>query len=169
MRLIPIGAVVSTHGIKGGIKVYIYNTLDPILLTLKYIFAGDEDMYTLYHITRSKRIDKRFCVVHLEGIITRKDAEELKGRKLLISPEMLPPIPENQVYISLLIGFCVFDLNGRDLGIVEDFINNGIQDIMIVKHINSGEFMVPFVDEFIKKIDTDRGQIFINLMEGLLE
>ncbi len=169
MRLIPIADIVSAHGIKGGLKVYLYNTDDPLIYNLKSVYAGTENDNSLFRISRIKKLDKRFCIINLEGVITRHQAESYRNRKLFITPDMLPPLPENFVYLSLLVGFCVFDQQGSEVGVVEDFINTGAQDVMIVKSISASEFMVPFVDEFIKKIDIERCQIFINMMEGLLD
>lgn len=168
MRLIPIADIVSAHGIKGGLKVYLYNTDDPLLLQLKSIYAGTEEENGLFRILRVKRIGIRFCILNLDGIRDRQRAESFRGKKLFITPDMLPELPENMIYISLLIGYCVFDENGNELGVVEDFINNGAQDIMIVRRLNCCEFMVPFVDEFIKRVDTNRSQIIIRLMDGLI-
>lgn len=168
MRFISIADIVSPHGLKGAIKVYLYNHEDPLLLHLKEVYVGDDIDKKLFIILRAKRIDKKFCILNLEGIFNRNEAERIRNKKLFIVPEMLPKIPDNQVYLSLLIGYCVFDEIGREIGVVEDFINTGAQDIMIVKHISSIEFMVPYVNEFIKKVDTERGQIIINMMEGLL-
>ncbi len=169
MRLIPIADIVSPHGIKGGLKVYLYNTEDPIILKVKSLYVGCEDDYKMFEVSRVRRLDKRFCIVNLNGLITRRQAEEYKCKKIFITPDMLPALPEDFVYLSLLIGFCVFDENGVEIGVVEDFINNGVQDIMIVSRICKSEFMVPFVDEFIKKVDTNKCQIIIKMMEGLLD
>ncbi|MCX7944662.1 MAG: ribosome maturation factor RimM [Deltaproteobacteria bacterium] len=169
MRFIPIADVVSPHGIKGGLKIYLYNTDDPIIFKLNSVYLGTERDNRAFRILRVKSLGGRFCILNLDKVISRKEAEEYKGKKVYITPDMLPELPPNYVYLSLLIGYCVFDESGREIGVVEDFINNGYQDVMVVRHINGVEFMVPFVEEFIRKIDTERGQIFINMMEGLLE
>jgi 16S rRNA processing protein RimM len=169
MKLIPIAEIVSAHGIKGAVKVYLYNTEDPLLCKIQSVYMGNEKENRLMRLRKIRKIDKRFCIVNFEGIVIRKDAEALKGMKLLVTPEMLPPLPEGYVYLSLLIDYFVFDDVGKEIGVVEDFINNGIQDIMVVRHINGSEVLIPYVDEFIKKIDEDKKQIIIKPMEGLIE
>ncbi len=169
MRLIPIGEIISAHGLKGAVKVCLYNTDDPVLCKVDRIYVGDEKESRILRILKVRRIEPRFCIVSLEGVIIRREAEGLKGKRLLITPDMLPPLPDGLVYLSLLIGYFVFDEDGREIGIVEDFINNGAQDIMVVRHINGSEVLIPYVDEFIRKIDTVKGQIIIRLIEGLIE
>lgn len=169
MDFIRIGEVISAHGIKGGLKVCIYNTEDPIIYKLQKIYIGDEKANREMTISRLRKLNSRFCILNVVELASRREAEELKKRYLLITPDMLPPLPDNYVYISLLIGYFVFDENYRELGIVEDFIHNGAHSIMIVRHITGSEFMVPFVEEFIKFVDREKGQIIIRMMEGLIE
>ncbi len=169
MEFIRIGEIVSAHGLKGGLKVYIYNTEDPIIYKLNKIYLGDEKTNKEMTIIRAKKVDKRLCILNLEELTCRNEAETYKKKYVLITREMLPAIPENYVYISLLIGYCVFDDNYKEIGLVEDFIHNGVHSIMIVRHINGVEFMIPFVNEFIKHIDTQKRQIIIHLMDGLVE
>jgi|YNPNPStandDraft_1061719.scaffolds.fasta_scaffold214046_1 16S rRNA processing protein RimM len=169
MQLIPIGEIVSAHGLKGGFKVYIYNTKDPIIYKLESVYIGDKDNYRQCKIKRVKKVSERMCIVSLDEVCCREEAECLKRRLLMITPEMLPPIEEGYVYISLLIGSCVFDQDMKELGIVEDFIDTGAQLLMVVRHINGSEFMVPYVDEFIREIDQEKKQIIINVIEGLIE
>lgn len=169
MKLIPIAEIVSAHGIKGAVKVCLYNTEDPVLCKIQSVYLGNERENRLVRLCKIRKIDERFCIVNLDGIVFRKEAEGLKGMKLFITPDMLPPLPEGYVYLSLLIDYFVFDEGGKEIGVVEDFINNGIQDIMVVKHINGSEILIPYVNEFIKRIDEDKKQIIIKPMEGLIE
>lgn len=169
MDFIRIGEIVSAHGIKGGLKACIYNTEDPILYKLKKVYIGDEQSNREMTISRLKKINSRFCILNVLELKNRQEAEELKKRYLLITPDMLPPLPDNYVYISLLIGSFVFDESHKEIGIVEDFIHNGAHSIMVVRHINNSEFMVPFVEEFIRLVDTEKKRIVIRVMEGLIE
>jgi len=169
MDPIIIGEIVSAHGIKGGVKVYLYNTRDPIIYKIHSVYIGDKNSYRLCKLLKARKISDRFCILHLDEICCRNDAECFKRKFIMITPEMLPPIEEGYVYISLLIGSCVYDQNMKELGIVEDFIDTGAQLLMLVRHINGSEFMVPYVDEFIKRIDSQRRQIVVNVIEGLIE
>lgn len=169
MDFIRIGEIVSAHGIKGGLKVWIYNTEDPIIYKIQKVYIGDGRVNRETTISRVRKIDNRFCILKVMELASRREAEEVKKRYLLITPDMLPPLPDNYVYISLLIGSSVFDENYTELGIVEDFIHNGAHSIMIVRHLSGSEFMVPFVEEFIKFVDREKGQIIIHMMEGLIE
>ena len=66
-----------------------------------------------------------------------------------------------------LIGLDVIDnKSGEVYGKVTDVINRGASDIYVVE-TPQGEKMVPAVEEFIKKVDIDRG-IFVEPIEGLL-
>ena len=67
-----------------------------------------------------------------------------------------------------MIGFSVYN---EDLliGKLTDIINNGAHDILVIKSSNNDRIMVPFVDEYVKKVDLDNKKIMIETIEGLLD
>ena len=67
-----------------------------------------------------------------------------------------------------IIGFAVYN---EDLliGELTDIINNGAHDILVIKSSNNDRIMVPFVDEYVKKVDLDNKKIMIETIEGLLD
>ena len=67
-----------------------------------------------------------------------------------------------------IIGFTVYN---EDLliGELTDIINNGAHDILVIKSSNNDRIMVPFVDEYVKKVDLDNKKIMIETIEGLLD
>ena len=58
--------------------------------------------------------------------------------------------------------------NGDILGKITDIFETAAHDILVIEGENT-EIMVPDVDEFVKKIDFDKREIFIHLIEGMKE
>ena len=62
----------------------------------------------------------------------------------------------------------MIDVNTNTVyGKLSDVINRGASDIYVIKTEN-GERMMPAVDEFVKKIDLEKG-IFIAPIEGMFD
>lgn len=51
---------------------------------------------------------------------------------------------------------------------IRDRFETAAHDILVIEGENT-EIMVPDVDEFVKKIDFDKREIFIHLIEGMKE
>ena len=54
-----------------------------------------------------------------------------------------------------------------------DFSSNGVQDLLVIEKREEKEkaykrYEVPFVEDFIEKIDFKEKKIFMNLPEGLI-
>ena len=57
--------------------------------------------------------------------------------------------------------------NGTVYGTLSETINRGASDIYVVKTAN-GERMIPAVDEFIDRIDLEKG-VFVRPIPGMLD
>lgn len=102
--------------------------------------------------------------------ITLDDVERLRGSFIYIKKEDAMQLSENQFYPYQLVGMTVIDAaTGEDVGEVVEAMNgigNDALEISFKKAKNT--VLVPFVNEFVKKIDFDQNRIYINVMEGLL-
>jgi 16S rRNA processing protein RimM len=54
------------------------------------------------------------------------------------------------------------------VGFVKEFSSNTVQDLLVVQNKDS-VFEIPFVKDFVVKIDFDQRTILMNLPEGLLQ
>ena len=54
------------------------------------------------------------------------------------------------------------------IGKVENILKSPAHDLLLIVN-ESKHHMVPYINEFIKKIDLDNNKIFINVIEGLID
>lgn len=115
-------------------------------------------------------------VLKIQGIDSIDDAEVLRGYEIAIPAAERAPLDEGSVYISDLIGCHVADLNreGADLGEVVD-VDRGSSstDLLVLRRPGAGgpqaEVLIPFVQEYLVRIDTAGHRIEMRLPEGLLD
>lgn len=162
MNFIYVGDIVNTHGIKGELR---------ILSDFKYkkqIFKKD---FTLYIgrlkeplIINSYRKHKEYDMVLFYDIEDINDAIAYKGDKVYINKE---DIKIDGYFNEDLIGLNVY---GNDIliGKVEKIMKNVAHDIIVIKSTEK-KHLIPYVDEFIKKIDLENNRMDINLIEGLID
>ncbi len=165
LKYLECGKIINTHGIAGEVKVESYCDTPRILSNLKIVFykKGD-DLCGLKNL--GAYVHKGFVIMKLEGITDIDTASSYKGRILYADREEFT-LKEGSFFLADLIGLDVIDnKSGEVYGKVTDVINRGASDIYVVE-TPQGEKMVPAVEEFIKKVDIDRG-IFVEPIEGLL-
>lgn len=115
-------------------------------------------------------------VLKLQGIDSINEAECLRGFEVAIPAAERAPLDSGSVYVSDLIGCRVFDLNqaGADVGEITD-VDRGSSstELLVVRQRgargNDAEVLIPFVKEFLAKIDVENGRLEMRLPEGLLE
>ena len=78
------------------------------------------------------------------------------------------PIPEDHYRIADLLGCEVFDQEGKKLGQVKDVFSYSPTWTLRVKREEQKDLFVPFVDQFVKTVDTANKRIVIEPIEGLL-
>jgi len=119
-------------------------------------------------VIESSRGQKDTIVVRFVGADNRDDAENLRGARLEISRESVPPSPDGSYYYFELLGCACRDRQEGDLGRVVEIVEDG--GGLILK-VDDGErqLMVPFVRAYLKRVDAAAGTIEVDLPEGLVE
>lgn len=113
-------------------------------------------------------------VLKIQSIDSIDDAEALRGYEIAIPAIERAPLDDGSVYISDLIGCHVFDLNhaGADLGEVVD-VDRGSSSTDLLVLCRPGrresEVLIPFVQDYLVRIDTAGRRIEMRLPEGLLD
>ncbi|MCL2826782.1 MAG: hypothetical protein FWD72_05190, partial [Eggerthellaceae bacterium] len=95
-------------------------------------------------------------------------AHALAGCFCLAKKEDLPDVPEGAEGREAGIdGFDVFDERFGDIGRVMEVLDNPGQRLICVTG-EEGSFSIPFVDEFVKRIDREGARVEVRIPAGLL-
>jgi 16S rRNA processing protein RimM len=108
-------------------------------------------------------------VLKFRGIDDPSAAQALRGLEIAAVAEDVPTLPSGVYWIEQLIGALVEDSAGRALGRVENVIETGGADLLIVRDAARGEILVPLAQEIVTEIDLHSGTIRVQLPEGLLD
>ncbi|MBP3461277.1 MAG: 16S rRNA processing protein RimM [Bacilli bacterium] len=161
MNFICVGEIVNTHGIKGEVR---------IISDFRYkkeVFKKDFKLYIGKEkkelIINTYRIHKIYDMVTFKNIIDINDVLEYKGCNVYINREDLKI---DGILDEDIIGLKVYSKN-KEIGILKEIIKSKAHDILIIKNQNS-KYLVPYINEFIEKIDLDNKKIYIKEIEGLL-
>lgn len=166
MEFVVIGKIVNTFGIKGELKIASYTDFE------KDRFKKDSTVYIgedyLPFTVKSYRIHKGFLLLTLKDNEDINLVEKYKNKLIYKNKEDIPPLKKGEYYFSELRDLDVYVDNekiGKVLRVEEAIQANNLR---ILKDEDKKEYLVPFLDVFIEKVDLDNKAIHIKKMEGLL-
>ncbi|MMZ68538.1 Ribosome maturation factor RimM [compost metagenome] len=107
-------------------------------------------------------------IVKFEEYGNINDVEKYKGYDLKVPKEESVELPENEYYFHEIIGCRVVDEEGSELGVIEEILRPGANDVWVVKQPNRKQLLLPVIDEVVLDVDVKAKLVKIHLMEGLL-
>jgi len=156
-NLILVARVAGAFGVKGEVRLDAY-TADPMaLLGYRELKRDDgSDGLTL----ASGRPHKGGLVVRAPQVETREQAEALRGLKLYLPREALPPpADEDEFYLVDLIGLLVVAPDGAALGKVRNVQNFGAGDLLEIQPEQGASWWLPFTREAVPEVRLAEGRV----------
>jgi len=169
MEKIKIGKITAAQGLNGEVRLFHYSGDEEALKRLSSFFLRDGKGEAAYRI-EWLRMQKRTPIIKLEGIEDRNAAEALIDVEVFALLSESRPDEEGAWLVSELVGLKVFlDEEGDTaLGRIKDVIDNPAHEILEIETSN-GILLLPFIDTFVKHVDTADGVVKIAPPEGWLE
>ena len=162
--LLEIGKIVNTHGIRGEVKIQPWCDEPELFDELEYLFIEGEK----YNIVRN-RFHKTCQIVQLENVNSIDDAERFKNKIVYINRDALE-LPEGRYYIADIEGLTVKEQNGRILGVVDEIIKTGSNDVYSLKDtFNKKPVLIPVIEGVVLETNIDVGYIVVKLPKGLID
>ena len=162
-----VGIITGTHGLNGEVKVF-PTTDDPYRYDdLKHVeleYRGRRIPLDIAGV----RYQKNMVLVRFKGINDINDVERYNKCPLFVSREDAVPLGENENYVADLIGLLVVTDEGKTLGPLLDVLQTGANDVYVVDY-EGRELLIPSIKECILKVDLEKGEILVHLLDGLLD
>lgn len=151
-----LGAVIGAHGIKGEVKVKTFTETVENLGAYGAVTTTDGRELTIALLRPTKQDE---AVVRFESIVTRNDAESLKGQGLHVERAALPKAGPGEYYLADLIGLKAEDESGNGIGKVVAFHNFGAGPMLEIGEEEEKTFFLPFTDDYVPVVDIASGRI----------
>lgn len=158
MKFINIGKIVNTHGIKGELR---------ILSKFRYkekVFKKGMNLYIGKRkekfIINTYRFHKIFDMVTFDDFNNINDVLYLKNEFVYVNEEDLN-FNDDEFLSSNLIGFDTY-IGNENVGKVTEIIDTPANEVIKV-----GNILVPYVKDFINKIDKENKILYVNDIRGL--
>ena len=167
--LVPIGFIRAAHGLQGALLVHAYSG-KPESLTA---YGPLQDALGEQHFkfTTSGGKDKDF-ICKAKDVTTRTQAEQLRGIKLFIAADKLPPTAEDEFYHRDLINLNVENTDGATIGVVRDVMDLTQGDALLIEftHRESVQTeLLLFTKQNVPYVSVSEKRIVVDLPDGMFE
>ena len=156
LKFIEAGEIVTTHGVRGEVKVLPWiDSAEDLCDFDRCRIDGVE-----YKI-ESCRVQKSCDLVKLSGIDTMEAAQAMRGKTLELYRE---DIDDEVIFAAELMGVEVF-CEARLLGKITDVLDYPGNSVYVVK--GEHEYMIPAVKQFILSTDVEKNVMQVKIIEGM--
>ena len=152
--LIPLGKIIKPHGVKGELKVFLYNDRSSTLKEGLYIWFKLDEKFVKYSVINLRGVSKKSQILKIKEVDTFDKAMLISKKEFFVSRNDFEELDENSFYLNDLIGCDVFDEKNQSLGKILDVLNFPANDVLLISYEDK-EIMVPFVEDFILLFDLD--------------
>ena len=151
MRL-AIAKITKPHGIKGEVRVTVL--LDSPELFCRVKSAYLEDM----NVRISARNAGDAAIGRIQNVLTRDDAELLRGKTLYVDREDADKLKENEYFVDDLVGLTLY-AGEREIGVITEIYKGGRTADVIEINGEKG-VLLPYLKKLDARISlTDRTMI----------
>ena len=156
LQFLEAGEIVSTHGVRGEMKVLPWADGPDFLLEFDRVRIEGKD----YRV-ESCRVQKSCNLLKLEGIDTMEAAQAMHGKTLQIYRADTDP---DIIFAAELIGMDVFH-DDAQIGKITEVLDYPGNKVYVVK--GEKNYMIPAVKAFILSTDMDANRMDVKLIEGM--
>ena len=156
LQFVEAGEIVTTHGVKGEMKVLPWLDSPEDLCDFDRCRVDGKD-YTI----ESCRVQKTCNLVKLSGIDTMEAAQAMRGKQIELYRE---DIDDEVIFAAELIGMEVY-CEGKLIGKIRDVLDYPGNSVHVVK--GEYEYMIPAVKEFILSTDMQKNEMQVRVIEGM--
>ena len=156
LQFLEAGEVVTTHGVRGEMKVLPWADGPDFLCEFDRVRIGGTD-----YKVENCRIQKTCNLLKVQGVDTMEAAQALHGKIVEVYRE---DCPEDMIFVAELIGVQVF-AEGKLIGKVADVLDYPGNKVYVVR--GEHEYMIPAVKAFVLDTDMENGVMHVRLIEGM--
>ena len=165
-RWIELGVVARPHGVRGEVRVHLFNKDSTLLEELGEVFVfGEPGAEPALLEVESVRPGPKALLVRFAGIRSVDDAEELRGFTICVPREALPSLEEGEYYYADLIGLEAW-VGATAVGTVVGVIDYPSVECLEVAR-EGGHLEVPMLSRWVERIDLEMGKVHLHNVDDI--
>ncbi len=164
-KFLEIGKIVSTHGVKGEVKVQPWCDYPEFFLDVDTFYDKNGSEVDI----ASLRVHKNMIVMKINGINNPQEAVSVRNKVLFINRDDYE-LPEGSYFVQDLIGLTVKNTaTGQVYGEIVDVTETGANDIYHVKSKEGKMCYIPAIPQVVDETNVEGGFMNITPLKGLID
>lgn len=160
-----LGQITGTHGLRGALKIRTHPGDAPALLATDRIWLDAGTGTPECRRVESAELRKGQVVVQLRDCRHVSQAAPLIGHQVGIDPADLEREPDEFFWFELS-GLKAVDRERGEIGTVGGMFFTAAHGILVIDGA-AGEVLLPFLSQFVERVDIASGEVFVDVPEGL--
>ena len=153
---IEAGEIVTTHGVRGEVKVLSWLDSPEMLCEFDRCRIDGKE-----YAMDAVRVQKTCNLVKLRGVDTMEDAQKLRGKTMELYRE---DISDELIFAAELVDVEVY-ADGACIGKIKEVLDYPGNSVYVVQ--GEREYLIPAVKEFILSTDLEKNQMQVKLLKGM--
>jgi len=165
-----MGQIIAPHGIKGWVKLKVFTETPDSLLDYPIWWLNTRTGWQEFKVAEAEWRDAGVAA-HFENCNDRNTAETLKGLQVGIPRPDFPEPEQGEYYWTDLIGLAVVNKQDQSLGVVDNLMETGANDVLVVVEKDVGELpetakrterLIPYIAPVIVSVDLLKRRIIVD-------
>jgi 16S rRNA processing protein RimM len=165
--LLVVGRIGRAHGLRGEVTIEVRTDQPELRFADGSVLITDPESVGPLKVIHAKNHSGRILIA-FEGIYDRNSAEQVRNTLLLADIDPTETSDDDEYYDFQLIGSSVSLIDGTEVGEVSDVIHLPAQNLLAFRY-QEREILIPFIHQFVPKVDIKSKQIVITPPPGLID
>lgn len=167
MDLVTIGKITGTHHLKGAVKANISLSEPEIIIGERVMVEKSNGEKKILSVVKLSNLAGDKVVIEFEEITNKTEGNLLAGGLIKINRDILG-MAEDEYLLEDLLGMTVITSENENIGKVVDVFDTAAHDIIVVED-ETTETLIPNIENFVKDIDFDKNEIYVEILDGMRE
>ncbi len=163
-----VGVITSTHGVRGEVKVF-PTTDDPRRFKRLKEVLLDTGKERLSMEIEGVKFFKQFVILKFKGIDNINDVEKYRQKELYVPRKNAVRLSRDEYFVADLMGLRVVDEADAEVGILEEVMETGANDVYVIRMTDGKELLLPAIKQCVLEVNVEEGFVRVHIMDGLLD
>ncbi len=165
---LEVGVILRAHGLRGDVRVRLHWAGSDTLENVPAVLLRSDKGLDVSYVVQSARRSPQGLLLKLDGVGDRDAADALRGARVLVAREYLPPMQEGEFFLTDLVGATV-RCGDEVIGVVESIRVHPSVDCLVILSPQGKRLEQPVVEHWLESVNVDQGEIVLATRDGLID
>ena len=163
---LAIGFLRRPHGVQGEVIMDLHTDFPDRIKPGRKVYVGEKhEAFTIGAV----RPHADGMLVKMRGFDTPESSGRFRNQWVYVRSNEVPALPEGKYYKHELIGLTVMVDDGSALGVLNEVLETGANDVYVIQKENGKEVLLPAIPDVVLDVDMTDRVMKVHIIDGLLD